>query len=212
MSYVEGSLDQFTKVSIGEARVDSKLPDGITLRFCLSPTPVSIRWKSVFTNLDNDKRASVISTTNPHIDQDDVVWKVVEGDIPNAKRYVARRVEQANVLLERVPSDAEPQHAQAADTSEAELDRLQAILDAPNPRRIHGGEFTDSGASPQLTLYGVLGVDRDMTQGDIKGAYRRLLLKVHPDHGGDEALFRTVQAAFECLSDPERRAHYDRSQ
>ena len=61
------------------------------------------------------------------------------------------------------------------------------------------------------TLYEVLGVEPTATPAELKAAYRRLLKSVHPDAGGNAALFRQVQAAFECLSDPDRRALYDRT-
>lgn len=57
--------------------------------------------------------------------------------------------------------------------------------------------------------YAVLGVDRDATDAQIKKAWRKLLLKHHPDKGGDAAKFREIQEAYEVLSDPEKRRVYD---
>ena len=61
------------------------------------------------------------------------------------------------------------------------------------------------------TLYDILNVPEDATAEDIKTAYRRLSMKLHPDKDGSEPLFRRVQEAYDTLSDPERRANYDRS-
>jgi hypothetical protein len=61
------------------------------------------------------------------------------------------------------------------------------------------------------SLYEVLGVPEGSSGEEIKAAYRRLLRTVHPDVGGNAALFEFVQAAYETLSDPARRAAYDRS-
>ncbi len=58
-------------------------------------------------------------------------------------------------------------------------------------------------------LYEVLGVAEDASDKDIKSAYRSLSLKYHPDKGGDASLFQDISAAYEVLSDGEKRALYD---
>jgi molecular chaperone DnaJ len=62
--------------------------------------------------------------------------------------------------------------------------------------------------------YEVLGVPRDASGEDIKRAYRRLARQYHPDaNPGDpqaEARFKEIAVAYETLSDPDRRARYDR--
>lgn len=60
-------------------------------------------------------------------------------------------------------------------------------------------------------LYETLGVARDAAPDQIKAAYRRLAQDHHPGkHGGDADRFRAVQAAWDVLREPERRAAYDR--
>jgi molecular chaperone DnaJ len=61
--------------------------------------------------------------------------------------------------------------------------------------------------------YEVLGVGKDANEADIKKAYRRLAMKLHPDrNAGDtktEAEFKDVKEAYEVLSDAQKRATYD---
>ncbi len=61
--------------------------------------------------------------------------------------------------------------------------------------------------------YDILGVSRDVDQEDLKGAYRRLARKYHPDVNkevGAEERFKEINRAYEVLSQPETRARYDR--
>jgi curved DNA-binding protein len=60
--------------------------------------------------------------------------------------------------------------------------------------------------------YAILGVKRDAGADDIKGAYRRLARKYHPDVSKEkdaEAKFKEMAEAYETLKDPEKRAAYD---
>jgi curved DNA-binding protein CbpA len=60
------------------------------------------------------------------------------------------------------------------------------------------------------TYYDILGVSSVASPEEIKAKYRNLILRIHPDVDGPAALFRQVQKAYEVLSDPARRASYDR--
>lgn len=59
------------------------------------------------------------------------------------------------------------------------------------------------------THYSVLGIAKTATELEIKKAYRKAVLKAHPDKGGSSDLFRKVQHAYEVLRDTEKRARYD---
>ncbi|MBI1845862.1 MAG: DnaJ domain-containing protein, partial [Candidatus Rokubacteria bacterium] len=62
--------------------------------------------------------------------------------------------------------------------------------------------------------YEVLGVGRAAGDAELKRAYRQLAMQYHPDRNpGDkraEERFKELSEAYAMLSDPDKRAHYDR--
>lgn len=62
------------------------------------------------------------------------------------------------------------------------------------------------------SLYDTLGVSKDASSDEIKKAYRRLARKYHPDinkEAGAEEKFKEINAAYEILSDENKRKQYD---
>ncbi|KAL2464149.1 Chaperone protein dnaJ 49 [Forsythia ovata] len=62
--------------------------------------------------------------------------------------------------------------------------------------------------------YSILGVEKSCSVEDIRKAYRKLSLKVHPDKNkapGSEEAFKKVSKAFKCLSDDDSRRQYDQT-
>ncbi len=61
--------------------------------------------------------------------------------------------------------------------------------------------------------YDILGVSKDADAKEIKAAHRRLVKQYHPDISKEENAeekFKEIQTAFDTLSDPDKRAQYDR--
>lgn len=67
---------------------------------------------------------------------------------------------------------------------------------------------------PTRDFYEVLGLSRTASADEIKRAYRGLARTHHPDVSSDKAQaehrFKEINEAYEVLSDPQKRAHYDR--
>ena len=92
---------------------------------------------------------------------------------------------------------------------------------AAGRRRVRGGGWCFGRGSPKLARlqpkltdhYAALGLHRRCTEAQIRTAYRLLAKQHHPDvNGGDpaaQARTQILNAAYEVLGDPERRAAYD---
>lgn len=73
-------------------------------------------------------------------------------------------------------------------------------------------ELFDLVEEVQLNFYEFLGVQQDASSADIRKAYRKLSLTLHPDKNKDENAeiqFRQLVAIYEVLKDDERRQRYD---
>lgn len=58
-------------------------------------------------------------------------------------------------------------------------------------------------------LYDVLGVSPSSSKDDIKKAYKKLAIQMHPDKGGDPEKFKEISHAYSVLSDDEKKNQYD---
>ncbi|XP_062190923.1 chaperone protein dnaJ 20, chloroplastic-like [Phragmites australis] len=92
-------------------------------------------------------------------------------------------------------------------------------LRARGVRREDGGGVRTEEQEQQTprTFYDLLGISSEGSPDEVRAAYRRMALKYHPDVSPPGAAaentrrFIEVQEAYETLSDPSRRARYDRA-
>lgn len=79
---------------------------------------------------------------------------------------------------------------------------------------MHGGGMPGRGGPPREVdnskYYELIGVSKTATEQEIKKAYRKKALKEHPDKGGDPEKFKEITAAYEVISDREKREIYDK--
>lgn len=98
------------------------------------------------------------------------------------------------------------------------VSRPRPPLPLPLPPRARGvGRDGGVRTAEQPTFYDLLGISSEGTFEDVRAAYRRMARKYHPDVSPPDATaentrrFIEVQEAYETLSDPSRRATYDRA-
>ncbi|ODM86692.1 DnaJ subfamily C member 5, partial [Orchesella cincta] len=84
---------------------------------------------------------------------------------------------------------------------------------ARSPNENHGSQHWQEAIHNGESLYVTLGVPKQATQDDIKKAFRKLALKLHPDKNTEDPdaieKFKQVNTSYQVLSDPTRRNIYD---
>lgn len=64
-----------------------------------------------------------------------------------------------------------------------------------------------------MNPYKILGVEKSASEKELKSAYRKLAMKYHPDKNPDDEAasnkFKEINAAYDVLKDPQKKAAYD---
>ncbi|CAG8567885.1 15280_t:CDS:2 [Acaulospora morrowiae] len=149
--------------------------------------------------------------------------KLTTGDVSGAIKFAQKSINlfpttEAEVFLKRAesakttndrggssrqspsksPSSPSREHNQGRQTRDYTPEQAEAV------KRIRSCDVND--------YYAILSISKESSDAEIKKAYRKLALQMHPDKNGapgaDEA-FKMVGKAFQILSDPQKRAIYD---
>ncbi|KAI5069681.1 hypothetical protein GOP47_0015982 [Adiantum capillus-veneris] len=158
-----------------------------------------------------------------------------EGDKPRAHRFLskAQRLDPSLSLQDLLLSLEQETNEQDADASrekdvgkespsEQEASSSGAGMSSCNGNGPHTHKAAPEYTTEQVDIvrrirktkdyYQILGLEKECSSEEIRKAYRKVSLKVHPDKnkapGADEA-FKAVSKAFACLNEPELRQKYD---
>jgi hypothetical protein len=145
-------------------------------------------------SVDNESavRARFISMTLDH-DTGEVTGRVVAGRF-RGRDLMSLSEEETRVLVEEVARDPDS------------LALLETWLDKNRPgwREHFAGEGADrsadaSAADPDAEAYDILGLQPGASDAEIRAAYRKLMMGVHPDQGGSAYLAARINAAKDRL-------------
>ena len=103
-------------------------------------------------------------------------------------------------------------HLENKDVVDVKIDQRETM------NRFNSGGITGAMGFPRKQYkdndyYDILGVDENVSEKELRTAYRKAARETHPDlHPGDKAneeLFKKLNEAYSVLSDPEERSYYD---
>ena len=117
-------------------------------------------------------------------------------------RFAGRRLEQLDLAdLVELWRECRAEDAQSAAVLEAYLDRTQGEAWREAAGAAPGGNGAAAGGGPMTReeAYGILGLEPGAGEAEIREAHRRLMQKVHPDHGGSNYLAAKINEAKELL-------------
>jgi hypothetical protein len=127
---------------------------------------------------------------------------VIEGRVLAGRHRGRRLAELTFEQLLEVREDCRADDAESVTLMEAYLDRFQG---ADWRDRQRGGQSSGSAAHPAAAAmsreeaYEVLGLAPGASDGEIRDAHHRLMIKLHPDHGGSDYLAAKINQARDLL-------------
>ncbi|ERN00376.1 hypothetical protein AMTRI_Chr05g71970 [Amborella trichopoda] len=145
------------------------------------------------------------------------------GDKARAFKFLtkARRLDPSlpiDDLLSTLDESCDQPPPDSANSSSTSPSTSSNSNHAPQTSKVSSQSYTEE----QVTIvrqikskkdyYQILGLEKGCSVEDVRKAYRKLSLKVHPDKNkapGAEEAFKSVSKAFQCLSDEERKKNYD---
>merc|ERR1711935_532590 len=143
-----------------------------------------------------------------------------QGDVEKARRMTSKSIrmfetEKVVTLLKQLndiidqPKDAPTKEAPKTETRK----RAKVKEEAPKEYTQDQVEAVNKIMKAKSDYYKVLGLEKGATPAEVKKAYRKSALRLHPDKNSapraDEA-FKIVNKAFSILTDEDKRAHYER--
>ncbi|EPS68782.1 hypothetical protein M569_05986, partial [Genlisea aurea] len=150
---------------------------------------------------------------------------IAAGNKERALKFIgiARRLNE-NLPLDDLLASCEKLDSDSATgpREEASASDSSAKVQEEDSSSVNGGERSYTEEHVQLVrqikskkdYYEILGLERTCSVEEIRKAYRKLSLKVHPDKNtapGSEEAFKKVGKAFKCLSEDESRQQYDQT-
>jgi len=126
---------------------------------------------------------------------------VMSGEVLEG-RFAGRRLEELEPPeLAELWRECRAEDTQSAAVLEAYLDRTQGEAWREAAGAAPGGERAAAGGGPMTReeAYGILGLEPGAGEVEIREAHRRLMQKVHPDHGGSNYLAAKINQAKDLL-------------
>ncbi|KAL7416064.1 hypothetical protein BDY24DRAFT_433487 [Mrakia frigida] len=183
-------------VSIARGKLASGDPEGAK-RFCKKALTMKEDSSEAFKLLDEIEK-EIASPSRPKASTASSSTSTATETHPTASTTHSRHPTAAS-------SSSSSSAAPAAKAAEPEKKRDYTPEQAAVVKRVR--------TCKTMQFYEILSVEKTCSDGEVKKAYRKLALALHPDKNGapgaDEA-FKLVSKAFQILSDPDKRAVFDR--